>query len=201
MTHICISNLTIIGADNDLSPGRHQAIIWTNAGILSFQTIGKNSSKTHTFSFKKMHLKMSSVILQQFCLCPNVSRGELDTGNIDQGIMKKSTRKWLKNARKRLLISVIINFRGMLKNIFKIYLNKTQPCVYFMCHTVHNASSFIVVIPVSLSAWTGIIGEWYWQKHRKKGSWFSRNPSMMSIEKIISCYVLFCYVLLCYVLL
>ena len=33
MTHICVSELTIIGPDNGLSPGRRQAIIWTNAGI------------------------------------------------------------------------------------------------------------------------------------------------------------------------
>ena len=35
VTHICIGNLTIIGSDNGLSPGRRQVIIWTNAGILS----------------------------------------------------------------------------------------------------------------------------------------------------------------------
>ena len=34
VTHICVSELTIIGSDNDLSPGRRQAIIWTNGGIL-----------------------------------------------------------------------------------------------------------------------------------------------------------------------
>ena len=34
VTHICVSKLTIIGSDNGLSPGRSQAIIWTNAGIL-----------------------------------------------------------------------------------------------------------------------------------------------------------------------
>ena len=33
VTHICVSNLTIIDSDNGLSPGRRQAIIWTNAGI------------------------------------------------------------------------------------------------------------------------------------------------------------------------
>ena len=32
VTHICVSDLAIIGSDNGLSPGRHQAIIWTNAG-------------------------------------------------------------------------------------------------------------------------------------------------------------------------
>ena len=34
VTHICVSKLTIIGSDNGLSPGRRQAIIWVNAGIL-----------------------------------------------------------------------------------------------------------------------------------------------------------------------
>ena len=32
--HICICKLTTIGSDNGLLPGLHQAIIWTNAGIL-----------------------------------------------------------------------------------------------------------------------------------------------------------------------
>ena len=34
VTYICVSKLTIIGSDNGLSPGQHQVIIWTNAGIL-----------------------------------------------------------------------------------------------------------------------------------------------------------------------
>ena len=33
VTHICVGYLTIIGSDNGLSPRRHQAIIWTYAGI------------------------------------------------------------------------------------------------------------------------------------------------------------------------
>ena len=37
--HICVSKLTIIGSDNGLSPGRRQAIIWTNAGIVNW-TLG-----------------------------------------------------------------------------------------------------------------------------------------------------------------
>ena len=62
--YICVSKLTIIGSDNGLSPGRRQAIIWTNAGILLIRTLGTNFSeilgKIHSFSFKKMHLKISS---------------------------------------------------------------------------------------------------------------------------------------------
>ena len=64
MTHICVSKLTIIGSDNGLSPGQRQAIIWTNAGILLIRILGTNFSEIlgeiHSFSFKKMHLKMSS---------------------------------------------------------------------------------------------------------------------------------------------
>ena len=33
MTHIYVGNLTIIGSNNGLSPGRRQAIIWSYAGI------------------------------------------------------------------------------------------------------------------------------------------------------------------------
>ena len=40
MTHICVGNLTIIGSDNGLLPGRHQAIIWTNGGILLIEPLG-----------------------------------------------------------------------------------------------------------------------------------------------------------------
>ena len=37
VTHICVNDLTIIGSANGLSPGRRQAIIRTNAGILLFR--------------------------------------------------------------------------------------------------------------------------------------------------------------------
>ena len=70
--YICVNTLTIIGSDNGLSPGRCQAIIWTNAGILLNGPLGTNSSEIlieiYPFSFKKMHLKMSSGKWQPFCL-------------------------------------------------------------------------------------------------------------------------------------
>ena len=62
-THICVGKLTTIGSDNSLSPGRRQAIIWTIAGILLIGPLKTNFSEIligiQTFSFKKMHLKMS----------------------------------------------------------------------------------------------------------------------------------------------
>ena len=45
VTHICVSKLTIIGSDNGLSPGRRQAIIWTNAGILLIGPLRTNFSE------------------------------------------------------------------------------------------------------------------------------------------------------------
>ena len=72
LTHICVGNLTIIGSDNGLSPGRRQAIIRTNAGILLIGPLGTNFNENligiHSFSFKKMHLKMSSGKWRPFCL-------------------------------------------------------------------------------------------------------------------------------------
>ena len=40
VTHICVSKLNIIGSDNGLSPGRRQAIIWTNVWILLIGPLG-----------------------------------------------------------------------------------------------------------------------------------------------------------------
>ena len=45
VTHICVNKLTIIGSDNGLSPGRRQAIIWTNAGLLLIGPLGTNFSE------------------------------------------------------------------------------------------------------------------------------------------------------------
>ena len=45
VTHICVVNLTIIGSNNGLSPGRRQAIIWTNAGILLIGPLGNNFNR------------------------------------------------------------------------------------------------------------------------------------------------------------
>ena len=75
-------NYTIICSANGLSPIRCQAIIWTNAGILLTGPLELNFSEMlieiHTFSFKKMHFKMSSVKGRPFCLGLNVPRGDMD---------------------------------------------------------------------------------------------------------------------------
>ena len=94
VTHVCVGNLAIIGSDNGLSPGRRQAIIWTDAGILLIGPLGTNFSEIwigiHTFSLKKIHLKMSSAKWCLFCLGLNVLIQ--DYSGISQGAMT-----WLVN--------------------------------------------------------------------------------------------------------
>ena len=70
MTHICVSKIIIIGSDNGLSPGRRQAIIWTNAGILLIGPL--ETIEIYGFSLKKMHLKMLSAKWRIFRLGLNV---------------------------------------------------------------------------------------------------------------------------------
>ena len=76
VTHICASKLTIMSSDNGLSPGRGQAIIWTNARTLLIWPLGTNFSEIlieiYIFSFKKTHLKMSSGKWLTSCLGLNV---------------------------------------------------------------------------------------------------------------------------------
>ena len=76
VTHICVSKLATIGSDNGLSPGRCQAIIWTNAGIMLIGPLGTNFSEILieicTFSFQKMHLKMLYGKWRPCCLGLNV---------------------------------------------------------------------------------------------------------------------------------
>ena len=76
MKHICVSKLTTSSSDTGLSPGRHQAIICTNAGILLNELLVikfcENFIKIHTFSLNKMHLKMSTAKSRPFCLNLNV---------------------------------------------------------------------------------------------------------------------------------
>ena len=76
VTQICVSNLTTIGSDNGLLPGRRQAVIWTNVGILLIGPLGTNFNEIliviQTFSFKTIRLNVSSGKWRPFCLCLNV---------------------------------------------------------------------------------------------------------------------------------
>ena len=79
--HICVSKLTMNGSDNGLSPGRRQAIVWTNAGVVIFITI-------FIFSFKKMHFKLSSGNWRPICLGLNVLKVVTMTASLFQWLDK-----------------------------------------------------------------------------------------------------------------
>ena len=70
VTHKCVGNLTIIGSDNVLSPGRRQAIIWTNAWISLIGPYGTNCNEILidilTFSFNKINFRRSSAKWRPF---------------------------------------------------------------------------------------------------------------------------------------
>ena len=91
---MCVNELTIIGPDNGLSPGRRQAIIWTSAGILLIGSLETNFSEIsieiHTFSFKKMRLKMLSAKWSSFGLGLNVLKAFLCTECIWLTVAKSS---------------------------------------------------------------------------------------------------------------
>ena len=80
VTHICVSKLVIVGSDNGLSPGRRQAIIWTNGGIVLIWPLWTNFSEIsidiHTFTFRKIHFKISPGKWRPFCLGLNVLANE-----------------------------------------------------------------------------------------------------------------------------
>ena len=98
VTHICVGYLTIIGPDNGLSPGRRQAIIWTNAGILLIIPWGTNFSEIllgiQAFSFKKMHWKMSSAKWRPFCLGLNVSTLQQHLPRVNELICAPTNQQW-----------------------------------------------------------------------------------------------------------
>ena len=83
MTHICVTKLTIIGSDNGLSPGRRQAVIGTNAGILLVGLLGTNVIEIlieiQAFPLKQMRLKRLSTKYGSFRLGLNVLNDNIIT--------------------------------------------------------------------------------------------------------------------------
>ena len=147
MTHICVSKLTIIVSDNGLSPGRHQAIIWTNAGILLIGPLGTNFSEIligiQTFSFMKMHLKMSSAKWRQFCLGLNGKPSHLYHLQLHLltliTLSKLSFREFNSQAIRdgrdfmQLIIAVALHHTGsrlLFRSPKELRIKQTQTCKY-----------------------------------------------------------------------
>ena len=76
LTHLCLGKLTNISSDNGLSPGRRQAFLWTNTGLLAIGPLWTHFSefsiKIQRFSLQKMHVQISSAKWRPTCLGLNV---------------------------------------------------------------------------------------------------------------------------------
>ena len=76
VTHLCVSEFSIIGSDNGLATTGRQAIILTNTGILLMWILETNFSEIlieiHISLFNKTHLKISSAKCWPFHLGLNV---------------------------------------------------------------------------------------------------------------------------------
>ena len=73
--HKYISKVTTIGSDNGVSPGWHQAIIWTNAGILLIQILATTLSKIlsscifiQQYAFENVVCEMVAFLFRPQCV-------------------------------------------------------------------------------------------------------------------------------------
>ena len=80
--NICVGNLTIIGSDNGLSPGRRQAIVWTSDRILFNGPLGTKFSEIligihkffiHENVFENVFCEMAAILSRPQCIKPLIS--------------------------------------------------------------------------------------------------------------------------------
>ena len=109
VTHICVGKLTIIGSDNGLSPGRRQAIIWTNAGILLISPLGTNFDEILTEVYGiKIHSSMclaanaGTEVSVSFALVKSLQN--LFEGLVFDLQMCSTPRYWTKGKRAGLVV-------------------------------------------------------------------------------------------------
>ena len=159
VTHICVGNLIIIGPDNGLSPGRRQAIIWTTAGILLMGSRGASISEiligTQVFSFKKMHLKMSSAKWRPFCLGLNVLKITRTPADWKQW---STNCEWRPNERDHELIFCLRLQDDSTHEVSWGYMMNTCVVYLFKKEDQHEYKSFVVYIinHFLFSKWTGL---------------------------------------------
>ena len=120
MTHICVSKLTIIGSDIGLSPGRHQAIIWTNAGIFFQHWTPRNKFQWHfnrnpylfiqENSFESVVWKMAAMLYRPQCVNTIASQWDiLEVAELlsesSEGTRRRVVISWLLNSNTKYLLS------------------------------------------------------------------------------------------------
>ena len=171
MTHICVSKLTIIGSDNGLWPGRRQAIIWTNAGILLIRTLWTNFSEILieiiSFSFKKMRLKVSSAKWRLF----GIGLNELIDSGAYQVILTKHGRSWWLDDASR------DGCRGKLFNCCSLpYGVRTLTSIYLPLQWRHNGLETVSNHQPHNCLLSRLLGSKKTSKHRVTGLCAGNSP-------------------------
>ena len=69
VTHMFAGNLTIIGSDNGLSPGRRQAIIWSNVGKLLIRPFKHFHSGEYTWNNLRVKTSICVEIALENVVC------------------------------------------------------------------------------------------------------------------------------------
>ena len=95
VTHICVSKIIIIGSDDGLSPGRRQAIIWTNAGIL---LIGSLRTK-----FNAVQSKFIYYLRESYGSLLRIRRYSLRTGEYGRWGWNNMVDIFLTNSRRKII--------------------------------------------------------------------------------------------------
>ena len=186
VTHICVGKLIIIGSDNGLSPGQRQAIIWNIAGLLLIEPLGTNFSEIsigiQTFSFKKIHLKMSSGKWRPFCLGLNVLRISVNWSH--ESI---TVTIWSQQTKQDTTMYIWVRSRncGCLVTWFCYQLSRNCGClVTWFCYQLsRNCGCLVTCFCYQLSRNCGCLVTWFcYQLSRNCGclvTWFcyqlSRN--------------------------
>ena len=157
VTHICVSDLTSIDSDNDLSPGQRQAIIGTKAGILLKRPSGTNFSdflvEILIFSFKKMRLKVSSAKRRPFCLGLNELNTTLTCWS-HKSICKgnENSAHILTTCPKAIMITP--TQMGKLWNmLFNLSRYDFMVCLHVKCIFIRGFLKTPVILLVSDSCW------------------------------------------------
>ena len=139
VTYICVSKLTITGSDNGLSPGRRQAIIWTNDGLLLIGPLGTNFSEIwieiDTFSSRKMFLKMSSGKWRPFCLGLNVLTSTLQRFRNSWAPNRQQAIIWISNGIFYCIYAALDLPDGFINH---------QKTIYLYTHDVQKKHTFLI---------------------------------------------------------
>ena len=155
-----------IGSDNGLLPIRHQAIIWTNAGLLTIGPLGTNFSeiliKIKKFSFRKSCLKILSAKLWPFC-----PGGDELTGSTWGSF--PSCHVPLYKTMSPQHMATTWNLTGVFWQYYDVMSQLGQPYFEDFCRTVWLAS-FLLFEEVMRERWWSAAMRWVSQKITTRGS-------------------------------